>query len=164
MVNRSARRGGHGTSHRVNDASEALPEKSTLLDWDMTMTEYKVITQDDQWFNGRFNGPVLQKVLNDHARVGWTVKSMVSASREGALLGSNRDEIIVLLERTMPVPPPQMVPSEAAPPVAPPTPEELHAALQRQEELDRELAMIDATVGDPAERQRLKLKLIGDAY
>ena len=128
------------------------------------MKEYKVLTQDDQWFSGRFSGTLLQQVLNDHARVGWTVKSMVSASREGALLGSSRDEIIVLLERTMPVYSPPVAPSEALPPVAPPTPEESRAALQKQEELDRELATIDATVSDPAERQRLKLKLIGDAY
>jgi hypothetical protein len=64
--------------------------------------EYLVITQKDKWFSGRFDAAVLQQVLNDHAKKGWRVVSMVTASREGVLVGGDKDEIIVLLEKDVP--------------------------------------------------------------
>lgn len=66
------------------------------------MKEYLVITQKDKWFSGRFDSAVLQQVLNDHAKKGWRVVSMVTASREGVLLGGDKDEVIVLLEKDVP--------------------------------------------------------------
>ncbi|HEY1123906.1 MAG TPA: DUF4177 domain-containing protein [Haloferula sp.] len=124
------------------------------------MKEYKVITQNDKWFSGRFDGELLQKIINDHARVGWTVKSMCSASREGVLMGGNKDELIVLLERDAPVWEASSAPAETYLPPEPPTDEELREAREREQEVDRLLAEVDATVADPDERKRRKLQIL----
>lgn len=129
------------------------------------MKEYKVITQNDKWFSGRFDGAALAVLLNNEARLGWEVKSMATASREGMLMGGGKDELVVLLERVV---------REAAP-TAPSakqekpretsslTPaEESSRAAARQDELDRRIASIEATITDPTERQRLKLRAIAD--
>lgn len=63
------------------------------------MKEYLILSQKDKWFSGRFDPEILQQVINDHARKGWVVKAMTNTSREGALMGGGRDELIVLLER-----------------------------------------------------------------
>ena len=61
--------------------------------------EYKVLTQKDKWFSGKFDPVILEKVLNQLASQGWRVVSMASASREGLLGGGGKDELIILLER-----------------------------------------------------------------
>lgn len=63
------------------------------------MKEYLILSQKDKWFSGRFDPQILQQVINDHARQGWVVKAMTNTSREGVLLGGDRDELIILLER-----------------------------------------------------------------
>jgi len=63
------------------------------------MKEYLILSQKDKWFSGRFDAVVLQQVINEHARQGWIVKAMTSTSREGMVLGGDRDELLVLLER-----------------------------------------------------------------
>lgn len=62
------------------------------------MKRYKVISQKDKFFSGKFDPVILEQVLNEHAAQGWKVVSMVTASREGVLLGGNKDELLVLLE------------------------------------------------------------------
>lgn len=62
------------------------------------MKKYKVVTQRDKWFSGKFDPVELEKLLNELAAGGWRVVSMVSASREGVLTGGGKDELIVLLE------------------------------------------------------------------
>jgi hypothetical protein len=124
------------------------------------MKEYKVITQNDKWFSGKFDGDLLQKIINDHARVGWTVKSMCSASREGVLIGGSKDELIVLLERDAPVFEVLSPPPDSNLPPEPPTDEELREAREREIEVDRLLAEVDATISDPEERKRRKLRIL----
>lgn len=68
------------------------------------MKRYKIITQKDKWFSGKFDPVILEKVLNDHAEQGWRVVSMTSASREGVVMGSGKDELVVLLEKDVAAP------------------------------------------------------------
>ena len=75
------------------------------------MKRYKVITQKDKWFSGKFDPVVLEKVLNDHAAQGWRVISMTCASREGLMLGSGKDELLVLLEKELMTTPPRVIPT-----------------------------------------------------
>jgi hypothetical protein len=58
---------------------------------------YKVLTQRDKWFGGKFDAERLEAAINFHARQGWVVRSMTA----GAIAGSsnNRDELLVLLEK-----------------------------------------------------------------
>lgn len=68
------------------------------------MKEYLILSQKDKWFSGRFDPEILQQVINDHAKKGWVVKAMTNTSREGALMGGGRDELLVLLERDVKAP------------------------------------------------------------
>jgi hypothetical protein len=60
--------------------------------------EYKVLTQKDKWFSGKFDPERLEAALNGYAAQGWAVATAATASFPG-LMGGNRDEMIVLLER-----------------------------------------------------------------
>lgn len=66
------------------------------------MKEYLIISQKDKWFSGRFDAATLTKVLNEHARQGWCVVTMATASRETLVSIQDKDELIVLLERDVP--------------------------------------------------------------
>ncbi len=59
--------------------------------------EYKVLTQKDKWFSGKFDPAQLEEALNAYADQGWIVKSATTASIPG--FGGNRDELVVILER-----------------------------------------------------------------
>ncbi len=61
--------------------------------------EYKVLSQKDKWFSGKFDPERLEEALNTHAQQGWKVLAITSASREGFLTGSGKDELIVIFER-----------------------------------------------------------------
>lgn len=63
------------------------------------MKKYKVLTQKDKWFSGKFDPVVLEAALNELAADGWRVVSMASASREGVLTGGGKDELLILLEK-----------------------------------------------------------------
>lgn len=60
--------------------------------------EYKVLTQKDKWFSGKFDPARLEEALNAYADQGWTVIAVTTASITG-FVGANRDELIVVLER-----------------------------------------------------------------
>lgn len=77
------------------------------------MKQYKVISQKDRWFSGKFDPELLEKRLNELAAEGWSVVSMTSASREGLLAGGDKDELIVLLEKDATIPKRQ--PSQGVP-------------------------------------------------
>jgi hypothetical protein len=62
-----------------------------------TQKEYKVLTQKDKWFSGKFDPERLEQALNAYAKQGWTVKSATTASIPG--FGGNREELVVILER-----------------------------------------------------------------
>jgi len=58
---------------------------------------YKVLTQKDKWFSGKFDPAALEQALNAYADQGWQVRSAVTASIPG--FGGNRDELVVIMER-----------------------------------------------------------------
>jgi hypothetical protein len=60
--------------------------------------EYRLLTQKDRFFDGRFDLVRLEEALNHYARSGWVVRSMVSAPIKG-YSGTAQEEIVVLLER-----------------------------------------------------------------
>ena len=63
------------------------------------MKQYKVLSQKDKWFSGKFDPELLEKALNSYAQQGWEVKGMATASMAGFLGGGNREEMVIVLER-----------------------------------------------------------------
>lgn len=61
------------------------------------MKEYKILTQKDKWFSGKFDPAVLEQAINSYAQQGWTVKTAFTAQIPG--FGGAREECLVLLER-----------------------------------------------------------------
>ncbi|MBX6315524.1 MAG: DUF4177 domain-containing protein [Isosphaeraceae bacterium] len=59
--------------------------------------QYKVLTQKDKWFSGKFDPEKLEQAVNAYAGQGWTVRGITTASIPG--FGGNREELIVLMER-----------------------------------------------------------------
>ena len=62
------------------------------------MKDYKVLTQKDKWFTGKFDPDMLEKALNAYAEQGWRVAAASTATFTG-FLGGNREEMVVILER-----------------------------------------------------------------
>lgn len=60
--------------------------------------QYKLLTQKDKFFEGKFELPKLEDAVNHYARDGWCVKAMTSALVHG-FSGGPREEIVILLER-----------------------------------------------------------------
>lgn len=61
------------------------------------MKEYKVLSQKDKFFSGKFDPQLLENAVNAYAEQGWEVVSMATASIP--VFGGPRDEVIVLLQR-----------------------------------------------------------------
>jgi hypothetical protein len=59
---------------------------------------YKVLTQQDRFFAGKFDPEKLEGAINAYAEQGWRVVSMATASVPLGL-NQHRDEIIVLMTR-----------------------------------------------------------------
>jgi hypothetical protein len=59
--------------------------------------QYRILTQKDQGFAGKFNAVKLEEMLNDHARRGWSLKVAVTMNLPGH--GGHHDELVVILER-----------------------------------------------------------------
>lgn len=64
----------------------------------MDLYEYKVLTQKDKWYSGKFDPERLEGALNAYAEQGWKVVFGTTASFPG-FFSSNRDELIVVLSR-----------------------------------------------------------------
>lgn len=62
------------------------------------MKEYKVLSQKDKWFSGKFDPEILEKALNSYAQQGWSLVAAFSASIP-AFVGGARDEAVCILER-----------------------------------------------------------------
>jgi hypothetical protein len=60
------------------------------------MATYKVVTQKDRFFSGKFSPEKLESAINSYAEQGWRVVSMATATIPG--IGS-REELLVLMER-----------------------------------------------------------------
>ena len=61
------------------------------------MKEYKVLTQKDKWFSGKFSPEKLEAALNSYAQQGWKVVTSATADVPG--FGVNRQELVIILER-----------------------------------------------------------------
>jgi hypothetical protein len=67
------------------------------LDKRRDMKEYKVLTQKDKWFSGKFDPSRLEAALNAYAEQGWRV--VTSATAEFPGFTGKRDEMVIVLER-----------------------------------------------------------------
>jgi len=61
------------------------------------MKEYKILTQKDRFFSGKFDPEKLEKALNSYAQEGWVLKAATTASIPS--FGGSRDEFVAVLER-----------------------------------------------------------------
>jgi hypothetical protein len=59
---------------------------------------YKLLTQKDKFFEGKFDLPRLEEAINHYSHQGWTVKAMTTAQVLG-FSGGLKEELVVLLER-----------------------------------------------------------------
>jgi len=64
---------------------------------DPTKPQYKVISQKDRFFAGKFNPALLERALNEYAQEGWRLVSAVAADIPG--LGVARNELVIILEK-----------------------------------------------------------------
>lgn len=64
------------------------------------MYEYKVLTERDSRFSGRFDPESLETVLNGYAADGWRVVSSFLAT---SVWKSSKTDIVVILERGQPI-------------------------------------------------------------
>jgi hypothetical protein len=61
------------------------------------MKEYKVMTQKDRSFGGKFDPEKLEAAINSYAEEGWVVVGIATGNIPS--IGNAREEIIVLFER-----------------------------------------------------------------
>jgi len=61
--------------------------------------EYKVLTQKDKWFSGKFNPLLLEQALNAYAKEGWILVGCATADIAG--FGATRQEFVAILERDL---------------------------------------------------------------
>ena len=59
--------------------------------------QYKVLTQKDRFFAGKFDPEKLETAINSYAQEGWRVVAATTASIPS--FGGNREEMIILMER-----------------------------------------------------------------
>lgn len=59
--------------------------------------EYKVLSQKDKWFSGKFDPASLEKAMNAYAEQGWRVIGCATADIPG--FGGPRQEFVTILER-----------------------------------------------------------------
>jgi hypothetical protein len=62
------------------------------------MTRFKVLTQKDRFFAGKFDPEKLEAAINAYAAQGWEPIAMATASIPGGI-GGTRDEMVVLMRR-----------------------------------------------------------------
>jgi len=61
------------------------------------MKKYKVLTQKDKWFSGKFNPESLETAINAYAEQGWSVVTCATADIPS--ITGKRQEFITVLER-----------------------------------------------------------------
>lgn len=62
------------------------------------MKEYKVLTQKDKWFSGKFDPEKVEEALNAYAQQGWEVVATATAKIR-VLIGGDREEMNIILQR-----------------------------------------------------------------
>jgi hypothetical protein len=63
--------------------------------------EYKVLTQKDRWFGGKFEPQKIEQALSSYAAEGWRLAA-ASTANFPAVFSGGRDELIMILERERP--------------------------------------------------------------
>ncbi len=100
------------TSNSTNPVSQTVPYSSSEggLNFDFSNNtttatpisnkryEYKVLSQKDKWFSGKFDPMMLEQAINAYAQQGWRVIGCATADIP-AFVGGQRQEFITLLER-----------------------------------------------------------------
>jgi hypothetical protein len=61
------------------------------------MLQYKVMTQKDRFFAGKFDPEKLESAINAYAAEGWRIVSVATADIPG--FTGSRQEIVVIFER-----------------------------------------------------------------
>ena len=61
------------------------------------MKEYKVLSQKDKWFSGKFDPENLERAMNSYAAQGWRVITCATAKIPS--FTGDREEMIIVLER-----------------------------------------------------------------
>jgi hypothetical protein len=64
---------------------------------EITMKRYKVLTQKDRAFGGKFNPEKVEEALNSLGQEGWELKAVATA--EFPSLTGGRQELVVILEK-----------------------------------------------------------------
>ncbi len=59
--------------------------------------QYKVLSQKDKWFSGKFDPELLEQAMNSYAAQGWRVIGCATADIPG--FGGPRQEFVTILER-----------------------------------------------------------------
>ncbi len=61
------------------------------------MKEYKVLSQKDKWFSGKFDPQALESAINAYAEQGWRLVACATPEIPG--FGGARQEFIGIMER-----------------------------------------------------------------
>ena len=61
------------------------------------MKEYKILTQKDKWFTGKFDPLKLEEAINAYAIEGWEVVTCATATFPGLMSG--REELVTVMQR-----------------------------------------------------------------
>jgi len=61
--------------------------------------EYRVLELREGLIGGKLSGDKLEKILNEHARDGWQVKTITSAEIKGRVGPGGVDGLLVTFER-----------------------------------------------------------------
>lgn len=99
----------HGRCHYCGANFEESPSDPKLpppppLTLKPGQKEYRVITQADQWFMGKFSPERMTVLMNTLSAEGWRVIAVATADRAtwfGSFGGSTRQEMVVFLERVV---------------------------------------------------------------
>jgi hypothetical protein len=65
------------------------------------MYEYKVVELREKLIGGKMSGGKLEKVLNEHARQGWQLKTITSVDVKGRVGPGGVDGLLVTFERAL---------------------------------------------------------------
>ena len=76
-----------------NNAPSAAPQQKKS-----PVKQYKVLTQKDKWFSGKFDPEKLEGAINAYAKQGWRFAGCATASMPG-LFNGKREEMVIIMER-----------------------------------------------------------------
>lgn len=84
----------------VNNASQGMNfdfSDNTATEASTAKYEYKVLSQKDKWFSGKFDPALLEQAMNAYAKQGWRVIACATADIAG--FGAVRQEFVTVMER-----------------------------------------------------------------